>query len=690
MTRTLTLTSCLLFAVALSTAQDTPPFNCLANDLDLLSQLHANDPEAMARMAADEAELEAFTQQFVEGWSEGQRDQHVISVVFHVIHDNGPENISDEQIIDCMRVLNEDFNRENSNWQNVKPEFLPLVADVGIEFRLARKDPQGSCTNGITRTESILTYEGEQSMKSLIQWPRSRYMNVWVSAAAGGAAGYTNYPGAFNNFPQGDGIVVKHDYIGSIGTSSVQRSHVLTHEVGHWLNLRHVWGNSNEPGLASNCDMDDNVTDTPNTIGWTGCALNGVTCGSLDNVENFMDYAYCYKMFTVGQGVRMLAALNANTAQRSTLWQNQTLELTGVLDEPLLCMAALTSSTNEVCEGGSVTFTDVSYHGVQSRTWDLPGGTPSTSTDPQPVVTYAQAGVYPVTLTVSDATGSMSVTMDQAITVLSEPGAPPPIMEGFEGYSDLAASPWAIGGGQNEFALSNIAAYSGDNSVRKVNTSAMDGTRTNLISETYDMSDAVAISISFRHAYAQRNSANDDRLRIYVSGNCGDTWSLRKQLRGINDLNTGGTMGGVFVPNGPDQWGHTEITNVSNLYHTGSFRLRFEFESDGGNYLYLDDININGMPVGVDEPTGTGSGVIRVFPNPAEGLAQVLLTLTESGPGRLSLLDVLGREMAVLHEGTLPAGSRTMDLPISMLQSGVYLLRLQQGEQSTVVRFVVK
>ena len=121
-----------------------------------------------------------------------------------------------------------------------------------------------------------------------------------------------------------DGIVIQHNYTGSIGTSNAYRSRTLTHEVGHWLNLRHPWGNSNNPGLAENCDEDDLVDDTPNTMGWTSCVLEGTTCGSLDNVQNYMDYSYCGRMFTLGQKDRMRAAALSRSPNEINSRQPQT------------------------------------------------------------------------------------------------------------------------------------------------------------------------------------------------------------------------------------------------------------------------------------------------------------------------------------------------------------------------------
>jgi PKD repeat protein len=692
MNRTLLATAIFALLGTSTLAQAPSPLPCHADDLSKLVSLHGNDPVELARMAQAEAELEEFTREFEASGAQGARVDYVLPVVFHVIHNNGPENISDEQIFDAIRVLNDDFNKLNSDWPNVRPQFLDLVADVGIEFRLARKDPQGNCTNGITRTVSSLTYVGDQEMKELIQWPRNKYLNVWVAASANGAAGYTYRPGSVSTWPVADGIVLLHNYTGSIGTSSAYTSRTLTHEVGHWINLAHTWGNSNDAALASNCSSDDGVTDTPNTIGWTSCNLNGATCGSaLDNVENYMDYSYCSKMFTLGQSTRMLAAMNSGTAQRNQLWQPSNLAATGVDGPGELCVANFISSSNSICSGSIVDFNDVSYHNVTSRTWSFPGGDPSTSSEEAPSVVYTTPGVYPVVLEVTDGTTTLSRSDTAYITVLSNPGASVPLEDGFESYTTIGDAPWTAvdADGDNGFSLTSAAAFTGTKSVRLANTSAMATRKDELVSTTYDMSAVGNIRISYRYAFAQRNSANDDRLRFYVSNNCGETWSLRQQLRGSTNLTTGGVVTGTFVPVTSAQWEFAEVSNVSDSYHTPDFRFKFEFESDGGNYLYIDDININGSPVGIED-VAQASSEPMVVPNPARGQAQLMFNLETSGMVELEMLDVLGRSITTLKAGQMAAGLHRLDLPVSSLQSGLYFIRMQQGASKKVVRFIVE
>ena len=229
----------------------------------------------------------------------------------------------------------------------------------------------------------------------------------------------------------------------------------------------------------------------------------------LDNVENYMEYSYCSKMFTEGQKTRMHASLNSGTSQRNNLWSSSNLAATGLTTAPVLCAAEFSSTDHVVCAGVGITFTDQSYHGVSSRTWEFPGGNPATSSEPNPTVTYDTPGIYPVTLTVSDGTSTLSATSQGYVTVFAYPGQAVPFTEGFENITALPVVEWTPvnENGDNTFAITTAAAYSGSKSVRIVNSASMEGRTDELLSSTYDMSGASDIYISFRYAYAQRSSS---------------------------------------------------------------------------------------------------------------------------------------------------------------------------------------
>lgn len=261
--------------------------------------------------------------------------QKIIPVVIHIIYNDSYSNISNYQVQSAITALNEDFNANNSDFSNVVSAFNGVKADMDITFALASLDPDGNATNGITRTESDFTDNAGENVKSLVIWDPDMYLNVWVvDNIESGAGAYAYYPGTA---PSGaEGIVCTHGQFGTTGTSSSSNfsATTLTHEVGHYLNLAHTWGDSNDAGLDSNCNDDDNVDDTPNTKGTLyGCNTSQYTCGSLDNVQNYMDYTDCTNMFTEGQRSRVHAALHSAQGGRVNLWQYENLVATGVLDE---------------------------------------------------------------------------------------------------------------------------------------------------------------------------------------------------------------------------------------------------------------------------------------------------------------------------------------------------------------------
>lgn len=199
---------------------------------------------------------------------------YIIPVVFHVLHENGPENISKAQIIDAINILNRDCRKRNADTIDVIAPFKDLIADIRIEFRLAQLDPQGRCTDGIDRIYTSKTNYGNDSAK-LNAWPRDRYLNIWTVKELEHTdwAAYAYYPSAATgSLAVHDGILTVHNAVGSIGTSSPLASRVLTHEVGHWLDLGHPWNRtiniSINVGLACG---DDLIDDTPITKGHTTC-----------------------------------------------------------------------------------------------------------------------------------------------------------------------------------------------------------------------------------------------------------------------------------------------------------------------------------------------------------------------------------------------------------------------------------
>lgn len=272
-------------------------------------------------------ELEKWTSYYAENQQlRSAGTVYIVPTVVHIIHNDGPENISDAQVLSAIDNLNLDFRKKNTDIGQLTAQFKSIAADCEIEFRLAKIDPNGNPTTGIERIKSTTTSKGTDESK-LNPWPRNMYMNIWVVDYYGGGSGWTTLPSTVNSSSAAkiDGIIMRDEYMGRTGTSYAS-SRVITHEVGHWLNLMHTYG-----GSFGSCG-DDQVSDTPPTPGNQSCSKSNARCtgGALENVENYMDYTFCMKNFTEGQKTRMRAAITSTIAERNKIWQQSNLIATGV------------------------------------------------------------------------------------------------------------------------------------------------------------------------------------------------------------------------------------------------------------------------------------------------------------------------------------------------------------------------
>jgi len=653
--------------------------------------------------AALQAEIEkaAFMEARRSKQGSNRDTDYIIPVVFHIVHAGGDENISDEQIFSAIDVMNEDFNAETPGISSVVSQFQSVVGDVSVEFRLARLDPQGNCTNGINRVYNTETSDGGENVKSgdALTWGRSSYLNIWVvDNIGGGVAGYAFLP--WGAPPSGDGILIEDSYVGRIETSNPSRSHALSHEVGHWAGLEHTWGSSGSPAQSGNCSDDDGISDTPNTIGWQTCDLNGNTCNSLDNVQNFMDYSYCYRMFTTGQSDLMRDVLESGPSGRPLLSSPANLEETGVLGPDVICLADFKSEDDPIiCEGQSVVFNDISYNGVESREWTFEGGEPASSTAFEPEVTFSSPGTYDVSLTVSNEIGSQSVTKNGFVTVLPAAENQIPYLEGFESFEsvEIDEQNWNVtnpGGGDFEdikWELNTDVAYTGSNSVFVQGIFNENGAEENLLSPSYDLSGVDAeqnVVFSFKYAHARRLGSSDDRLRVFISKDCGENWSLRRTLDDDDLPTVSGNVTTEFIPATQDDWAEEVIDNVVSVFLNEEFRVRFEYKSFRGNNIYIDDINIyDPSVVGVNDVQFLER--LKLYPNPTSDIANLEYTLKEPGNIRVEILDLAGRVLSIEYSGNLPIGENFLEMNTGKLTPGMYLVRLKNDNEQVVRKLMV-
>ena len=299
--------------------------------MKVLEKRIAKDPSILLRMGQSETQTQKWVTEHPE--QKGGGSQIItIPVVFHVIWNDPIEDISDNQIYSQLDILNEDFRLLNPDSLDDTHPFWPYTADSEIEFCLASRDPNGNATTGITRTytDSVtFVADGNEKFTStggMDNWDPTKYLNIWVCNldGSGGTLGYAAFPSDLATNPNEDGVVIRYEAFGDIGTAGTggftanDLGRTATHEVGHWLNLRHIWGD-NQPSCGDDFVADTTPMDAPN-YGCPSFPNNpNNSCGTDadgDMYMNYMDYVddACMNMFTFDQATRMQSALNGDRA----------------------------------------------------------------------------------------------------------------------------------------------------------------------------------------------------------------------------------------------------------------------------------------------------------------------------------------------------------------------------------------
>lgn len=665
-----------------ATAQE--PLKYCGHD-EFAHELYQNHPHLQQAMQANRDALKAFTQQYVMGHEErGAADSvYVIPVVFHIIHTYGVENISDEQVMSGLKVMNWNFRKQNPDTASIINAFKPIAADCEIEFRLAHIDPNGNCHSGINRIASTLTNTGQHNVKDLIHWDPSKYLNIYVVKSIPNLAGHCLMPDQAAAKPEWDGIVIDDSYVGDMGTSSDLTSVVLAHEAGHYLNLFHIWGGNNVPeyfylpvGQQSNCGEGDDVADTPPTIGWSNCNLTAASCGNtVDNVQNAMDYSYCNFMFTQGQRQRMRAALNSPIASRNNLMTGANLAATGV-NLSVLCSAAFTTDRQTVCIGDTIQFTDKSLATPDTWIWNFGDGT--TSNLQHPTHAYENGGEYNVSLTASK---NGSTASSQVMTVRVNMAGADYFVQDFESIT-LFPQSQLFSTTDNVNLNYSVATSTGFNSTQSAVINMPDTThlysgRITITSPPINLSGLTVPNLSLRYAHSQRVLNNNDILDISISNDCGKTWVSKSKRIGTNlrSVSTAQTAA-TWVPADSTEWKPVIIPIAAN-YSVDGFMFKIEFTNFKGNTLYIDNININpDAYTGISKVELTD---VELQPNPANNYI-TLSGLPDAMP--YQMIDMSGK---LWLQGRVDNNEA---IDISAVPAGVYLLRVEGEEAYSYQRFV--
>ena len=384
--------------------QDYKPHRCLTPEY--ISHL---DAQQSGTAASIQSAYEDNVSRIRSANYQKSDDEYIIPVVFHVVYNNAAQNLHDSIIMNQLLILNEDYNRLNGDSANLRNQFLPYKGKVGVRFVLASYDPDGNPTTGIVRRQTNVSsfftaaaLQGDFSSLERVKsdanggsspWNTNKYLNIWVCNMAmtymnmtiPAILGYAKPPLNMSNWPAGsvpnitDGVVLQYQTVGRnnphspmniMGTTVEFFGRTATHEVGHYLGLRHIWGDGD-------CNVDDGLSDTPNMIESSDqdCDVTKNTCvDNIDGVdlpdliENFMDYSAedCQNMFTAQQANLMRSVMenqrydlthnNVNSVQKVDAIQAQLY--------PNPAQSEITIQTSQVLNG-TLTIVDVTGRTVK-------------------------------------------------------------------------------------------------------------------------------------------------------------------------------------------------------------------------------------------------------------------------------------------------------------------------------------
>jgi len=651
--------------------------------------LKAKDPNYDAKRA----EIEAFTARVAKKKLTGMKsgaDVIKIPVVFHVVYKTAGQNISDALLLSQLNILNEDLRRINADTTDTPDAFGDVAADCNIEFCLAQIDPNGNITTGINRYETDVTsFNTNDDVKFAAEggadaWPADSYLNFWVCNLGASLLGYAQFPGGPD---ETDGVVIHYNHVGDNPAGyPYHLGRTATHEVGHWLNLRHIWGDD------TNCAGSDLVDDTPNqkveTYGCPGFPKTDVCSATSPGImfQNYMDYSddACMNIFTEGQKERMLALFEVG-GSRYNLTNS---EGCGLQPYDAQAIASLPGGT--VCALTVNPQVTIKNHGLETLTsldiiYSIDGGAATTfnwtgsllSTEVEtvslPAVTVAE-GEHTMEATLENPNGFIDADMSDNVTetefLVNLSSLPLPLSEGFEasgfpydGYT--IANPDGGEGWERTSTAAAIGTYS--IYINHFNNNAI-GAIDQFVLPAYNLTGAAEIVFTFDVAYALYTASGEfsDTLEVLVSDNCGTSWSSVYK-KANPDLQTAPVHTISFKPE-DDEW-RNESIDLSSFLGSDQIFVKFNTISDYENNLYIDNINLNDGTI--QNITNLNDFAVSLYPNPTSGDVQLRCNLPIVGPGTISISNVVG-QVVYTSDVTVMSGINVFNLNTAAYPAGYY------------------
>jgi hypothetical protein len=632
-----------IFALMLFSSAVSAQRTCAAEEV-LAKQLLENPA-----MREQVEQIRLHTEQFIQNGGAQERLLVTIPVVVHVVYFNQTQNISDAQILSQIDVLNDDFRRFNADAGNTPGVWQDIAADCEINFCMAQQDPNGNATSGIVRKSTTVNgFSTNDNVKFNSSggsniWDRNKYLNIWVCNLSGGLLGYAQFPGGPAST---DGVVCDYAYFGTINaTPPFDKGRTATHEVGHWLNCYHIWGDD-----GTSCNGTDQVGDTPNQADehYQCPSFPQVSCNNGPNGDmfmNYMDYTddACMNLFTEGQKSRMQSLFSSGGARVGLTTSNgcEVPSSCGVPSGLNVTGITQTSATlNWSAANGAVSYT-LQWELAGTGNWNTITGITSTSRVLNGLTTNTNYNFRVKTI----CSGSESA------------------------YSGATAFTTA----------SNCVDQFEANNTR--NTAKVISTNTDISMQIASTTDKDYLKFS--------NTLSMKKIKVTLTNLPLDyDLKLYKGATLIGTSENGGTANEQIIYNN----GTVASNYVAYVYgfdgvwsNTQCYTLRASISATN----WRTDGTTDGETEEIDLPVVFENAGFGLFPNPASNLLTVEVPMENESDVAVSIMDVAGKTALQQHR-VLGKGDNQMTFNLNSLPNGVYFVQVRNGESAHTRKLVVQ